>query len=61
MFFTTVGRRDGCCEHEHETFIKAQECLVKHQTERRNKNKISDRVILEVESFQQLEDELEII
>lgn len=59
--YVTVGRRDGCCNHEHETFSNAQECLTKHQTERRKANKVSDRVIVECNSLKELEEELELI
>ena len=59
--YITVGRKDGMCGHKHETFGEAQACLTKYQNERRKANKISDRVVLECDSIEQLEEELELI
>lgn len=59
MFFT-VGRKDGICDHEHDSFLEAQKCLTQHQNEMRAKGKVSDRQIVESSSREELEDDLEL-
>ena len=57
--FITVGNKDHC-GHEHTTFEEAQICLNDYIDKCRKRNKISNRIILEMESIEQLEDEMQI-
>lgn len=62
--YTTVGRRStlgiDCCDHEHETHDEAQRCLLDHQNEMRKAKKVSTRMIIEVESIEQVYEESEV-
>ncbi len=55
--YTTIGKfSKSSCRHLHKTFDEAQECLIKHQNECRKSDKISDRIILEIDSLEDLDD-----
>lgn len=57
MFFTNIGRSVAdACGHEHETRDEAQACLTKHQAECRQKGKVSHRLVVELESMDEVED-----
>lgn len=57
--YVTVGLKDGWCEHEHENRTEAEKCLLEHQKTCRKKNKISDRIVTEVDSVEELMDALD--
>lgn len=57
--FINVGQNKDHCGHEHETIRDAQKCLTEHQNECRKIGKISYRIIMEVDSIESLEDELD--
>lgn len=56
--FITIGRKSHC-NHEHETYEEAQKCVGKHISTLRAQNKISDRVIVEVDSLEEADEMLE--
>lgn len=57
--FTTLGPRVAdCCEHEHPTRDDAQTCLVAHQAAMRGAGRVSERVVVEAESLEELFEEL---
>jgi hypothetical protein len=59
--YTNVSLKRGThCQHLHENRDLAQKCLLEHQAECRKNGKVSDRVILEVESLEDVSD-LEIL
>jgi hypothetical protein len=56
MFITVGNTPKDCCNHEHPTRDEAQACLVKYQNELRRAGKVSHRVVLELESLEELDD-----
>lgn len=56
--FTTIGRKiTDCCNHEHVTRDEAQKCLLQHQNEMRKQGKVSNRSIIEFETWEEVEEE----
>jgi hypothetical protein len=57
--YTTIGPNGKGCKHEHETFDEAQECLHDFLETCRKANKVANRVVVECNSLEELEDELD--
>lgn len=56
--YTTVGIRSGMCLHEHTNREEAEECLNNYLKDCRLKGKISDRIVVETTSLDELRDEM---
>lgn len=56
--FVNVGKGNDHCPHEHETWDDAQKCLTEYTQELRKLGKVCDRIIVETDSIEQLEDDL---
>jgi hypothetical protein len=58
--FITASKGSGKhCGHEHASFEEAQKCLMAYAEEMRKKSKLSDRIIVEVNSIEDFEDDIE--
>jgi hypothetical protein len=56
--YTTIGTNGKGCNHEHETFDEAQECLHNFIEECRKAKKKANRQVVECESLEDLEDQM---
>lgn len=55
--YTTLGRTPtDCCFHLHDDFDEAQECLMAHQAQMREKGRPSARTVVEIDSFEEIEE-----
>lgn len=52
--------RSQHCGHKHEKREEAEKCLLEYVNKCRKQNLVSDRMIVETESIEELEDEMQI-